>query len=51
MLHLDDFALLADVIDGVDEQQFDAAALALGQRLERRDWLAADSCDVLVFMA
>ena len=27
-LHLDDFALLAEVIDRLDQQQFDAAALA-----------------------
>ena len=41
-LHFDDFALLADVLDRVDQQQLDAAALAFRQRLEGSCERAAD---------
>ncbi len=40
--HFDDLALLADVFDAVDQQQFHAAALALGEGLEGSNWLAVE---------
>ena len=41
-LHFDDLALFADVLNRVNEQQFDATALAFGERLERSEGLVAE---------